>query len=45
MKKFKIKSDESFPITALREMYVLMCCDHTNIVKAKEVVVGKDPNR
>ncbi|KAL6047675.1 Cyclin-dependent kinase 11B [Balamuthia mandrillaris] len=44
LKKFKISSTESFPVTSLREISVLMSCDHPNIVKAREVVVGKDTN-
>lgn len=44
LKKFKIKAGESFPVTSLREIYSLMSCDHPNIVKAKEMVVGKDQN-
>lgn len=44
LKKFKIKGDESFPVTALRELAVLMEMDHPNVVRAKEIVIGKDPN-
>lgn len=44
LKKFKIKADETFPVTALRELAALLEMDHPNIVKAKEIVIGKDPN-
>jgi cell division cycle 2-like len=42
LKKFKIQPTDSFPITSLREITVLMQCQHENIVRLKEVVVGKD---
>ncbi len=33
------------PVTALREIQVLKACDHRNVVKMKEVVVGEETGR
>ena len=39
----KIKSESSgFPITALREINVLLSLQHENIISVKEMVVGSD---
>ncbi|XP_062025482.1 cyclin-dependent kinase G-2-like [Rosa rugosa] len=43
MKKVKMdKCDEGFPITSLREINILLSCNHPSIVGVKEVVVDKD---
>ncbi|KAM5571727.1 cyclin-dependent kinase G-2-like [Rosa sericea] len=43
MKKVKMdKRDEGFPITSLREINILLSCNHPSIVGVKEVVVDKD---
>ncbi|PRQ17036.1 putative protein-serine/threonine kinase CMGC-CDK-PITSLRE family [Rosa chinensis] len=43
MKKVKMDNrDEGFPITSLREINILLSCNHPSIVGAKEVVVDKD---
>jgi serine/threonine protein kinase len=42
MKKIKFeKNSPGFPITALREISSLLALDHPNIVRYREVVVGK----
>lgn len=45
MKKVKVDKDlfrEGFPISSLREISILRSCNHKNVVKLKEVVVGKE---
>lgn len=42
MKKIKFeKNSPGFPVTALREINSLLAMDHPNIVRYREVVVGK----
>lgn len=44
LKKVRIDPEifkDGFPISGLREIQVLMACNHENIVKLREVVVGK----
>lgn len=41
LKKLKLDEEKNgFPITALREVYALMSCQHENVVGIREVVVG-----
>ena len=41
LKKLKLEEEKNgFPITALREIYALMSCQHENVVRIREVVVG-----
>jgi len=41
LKKLKLDEEKNgFPITALREIYSLMNCQHENVVRIREVVVG-----
>jgi len=41
LKKLKLEEEKhGFPITALREINALMSCQHENIVRIREVVVG-----
>lgn len=45
MKKVKVDKDlfrDGFPVSCLREISILKTCCHDNIVKLKEVVVGKE---
>lgn len=46
MKKVKLdsKSSMGFPQTSIREMNILLLIDHPNIIRVKEVVVGKKIN-
>ncbi|TFK30581.1 Pkinase-domain-containing protein [Coprinopsis marcescibilis] len=42
LKKLKLEEEKNgFPITALREIYALMSCQHENVVRVREVVVGE----
>ena len=45
LKKVKIKKEgsrgEGFPLTALREVDLLMSCHHRNVVNVYETVVGR----
>jgi len=47
LKRLKIdpKDRSGLPITGLREMQILRDCDHRNIVRLREVVVGEDTSR
>jgi len=47
LKRLKIdpKDRSGLPITGLREMQILRDCDHQNIVRLREVVVGEDTSR
>jgi cyclin-dependent kinase 10 len=46
LKKIKFQTgDDGMPITALREIVLLMKVKHPNIVKLKEIVVGKKSTR
>lgn len=41
LKKLKLDEEKhGFPITALREVNALMSCQHENVVRIREVVVG-----
>ncbi|KAG6850836.1 hypothetical protein H0H93_008139 [Arthromyces matolae] len=41
LKKLKLDDEKNgFPITALREVFALMTCQHENVVGIREVVVG-----
>lgn len=41
LKKLKLDEEKhGFPITALREVNALMSCQHDNVVRIREVVVG-----
>lgn len=41
LKKLKLDEEKhGFPITALREINALMACQHENVVRIREVVVG-----
>lgn len=41
LKKLKLEEEKhGFPITALREISALMACQHENVVRIREVVVG-----
>lgn len=41
LKKLKLDEEKNgFPITALREVNALMTCQHENVVRVREVVVG-----
>lgn len=41
LKKLKLDEEKhGFPITALREISALMACQHENVVRIREVVVG-----
>jgi cell division cycle 2-like len=43
IKKLKLERErEGFPVTSLREITALMKLDHPNIVKLREMVVGKE---
>ena len=42
LKKLKLDDEKhGFPITALREINALIRCEHENVVKVREVVVGE----
>lgn len=47
LKRLKIdpKDRSGLPVTGLREIQILKDCDHRNIVKLREVVVGEDTTR
>ena len=47
LKRLKIdpKDRGGLPVTGLREIQILKDCDHRNIVKLREVVVGDDTNK
>jgi len=47
IKKLKIdrKDRSGLPVTGLREIQILKDCDHRNIVKIQEVVVGEDTGK
>ncbi len=47
LKRLKIdpKDRSGLPVTGLREIQILKDCDHRNIVKLREVVVGDDTSR
>jgi cell division cycle 2-like protein len=42
VKMGKISTNEGFPITALRETNVLLMLRHPNIIRVREMVVGRD---
>ncbi|XP_055379789.1 cyclin-dependent kinase 10 [Condylostylus longicornis] len=42
LKKVRMNQEkDGIPISSLREIQILMSCDHINVVKLREVVVGK----
>lgn len=47
LKRLKIdpKDRSGLPVTGLREIQILRDCDHRNVVKLKEVVVGEDTRK
>lgn len=47
LKRLKIEPNDrnGLPVTGLREIQILKDCDHKNIVKLQEVVVGEDTTR
>jgi cyclin-dependent kinase 10 len=48
LKKVRIDQEmfrNGFPVSGLREIQVLMACNHENVVRLKEVVVGKSLER
>ncbi|ROW15042.1 hypothetical protein VPNG_03376 [Cytospora leucostoma] len=47
LKRLKIEPNDrnGLPVTGLREMQILKDCDHKNIVRMQEVVVGDDTTR
>jgi cell division cycle 2-like protein len=47
LKRLKIdpKDRSGLPVTGLREIQILKDCDHRNVVKLQEVVVGEDTSR
>ena len=47
LKRLKIdpKDRGGLPVTGLREIQILKDCDHRNVVKLREVVVGEDTSR
>jgi cell division cycle 2-like protein len=46
LKRLKMdNAQDGIPVTGLREIQTLMDCDHPNIVKLQEVVVGDDTSK
>lgn len=46
LKRLKMENvQDGVPVTGLREIETLMACDHANIVKLQEVVVGEDTSK
>lgn len=47
LKRLKIEPNDrnGLPVTGLREIQILKDCEHRNIVKLQEVVVGEDTSR
>jgi cell division cycle 2-like protein len=47
LKRLKIdpKDRSGLPVTGLREIQILKDCDHRNVVKLREVVVGEDTSK
>lgn len=46
LKKVRMDQEkDGLPVSGLREIQVLMSCSHENVVKLKEVVVGKSLER
>ena len=46
LKRLKMdNAHDGIPVTGLREIQTLMDCEHQNIVKLKEVVVGEDTSK
>ncbi|KAK3374989.1 kinase-like domain-containing protein [Podospora didyma] len=47
LKRLKIDTTDrsGLPVTGLREIQILKDCDHRNVVKLQEVVVGEDTSR
>lgn len=46
LKRLKMdNANDGIPVTGLREIQTLMACDHENIVKLQEVVVGEDMSK
>lgn len=46
LKKVRMDQEkDGLPVSGLREIQILMTCSHENIVKLKEVVVGRSLER
>lgn len=46
LKKVRMDQEkDGFPVSGLREIQILKSCNHENIVRLKEVVVGKSLER
>lgn len=46
LKKVRMDQEkDGLPVSGLREIHILMNCSHENIVKLKEVVVGRSLER
>ena len=46
LKRLKMENaNDGVPVTGLREIQTLMDCDHENIVRLREVVVGEDTSK
>lgn len=46
LKRLKMENvQDGVPVTGLREIQTLMACEHPNIVKLQEVVVGEDTTK
>ena len=46
LKKLKMENaQDGIPVTGLREIQTLKACDHPNIVRLQEVVVGEDTSK
>lgn len=46
LKKVRMDQEkDGLPVSGLREIQILMSCTHENIVRLKEVVVGKSLER
>lgn len=46
LKKIRMENEkEGLPMSALREISLLLKCDHENIVRLQEVLVGKSLDR
>jgi len=43
--KIDVKDRSGLPVTGLREIQILKDCNHRNVVKLQEVVVGEDTSR